>query len=253
AGPPPLSREDVLRALASELESQASASDSPVGALIRLAALELVSGASAGAAPEASNLTPREKQFLESWRELIGAARENLKHESDVRPLADKVVELAERLRAEESIAVADARLCTRIDGFGMFNELSRRDAGGPYVFTAGKPVLFLIYTELVNHAHAPTTRGGAEGFLVSLSQELTLTHASSSGESVVWRRGFEGVSEFSRKKRRDFYTTERVSLPATLGVGAYRLKVSVRDETSGAVAEAVIPIEFVAAGSAPR
>ncbi|MDX2115821.1 MAG: hypothetical protein SFZ24_09435, partial [Planctomycetota bacterium] len=47
AGPPPLSREDVLRALASELESQASASDSPVGALIRLAALELVSGASA--------------------------------------------------------------------------------------------------------------------------------------------------------------------------------------------------------------
>ncbi|MBL8746085.1 MAG: hypothetical protein JNK58_06990 [Phycisphaerae bacterium] len=250
AGPGPVaaSREALVAELAAQLREQSRSSSAPAASLLRLAALELIESKAgeADAAAEAA-LTPQESEFLRAWREMFAAARDGLSSSGDLAPLAAQMVSLAERVQAAQPLSVLESRLCTRVEGFGMFDELKRRDGGGPYVFVAGKRQRAIVYVELANFTHEARTQGGVNGFEVRLAQELELFHSSAESDTVVWRRPFQEINDFSRKRRRDFYTTQVIDLPANLGVGSYRLKVSMSDRATGAVAEAVVPMEFVA------
>ena len=90
----------------------------------------------------------------------------------------------------------------------------------------------------------------------MNLSQALQLYHDADG--TLAWSRPEEEVIETSRNKRRDFYLVNDITFPPTLTIGAYRLKVIMRDKVSGQVEERVIPFEVVAdaalaAGSASR
>jgi hypothetical protein len=245
-------KSELVAELASQIREQAKGSSAPAAALLRLAALELVEpGAGGSEALNESALTPGELDFLRAWRELFAAARDGLNSSGDIGPLASRVADLAERMQSSQPLAVIDARLCLRVDGYGMYSEMPRGAADRPYVLTAGRRARAIVYVELSNYVHTPAKKNGVEGFEVRLAQDLTLYHAGSDGDTIVWRRPFQDIHDFSRKRRRDFFTTQIIELPATLGVGAYRLKVTVSDKASAAAAEAILSIAFVAESAA--
>lgn len=242
------SREALVAELAAQLREQARSTSAPAAALLRLASLELLESKAGATDPAAeAALTPQESEFLAAWRELFAAAREGLNSTGDLAPLTERVVALAERVQASQPLATPESRLCVRVDGFGMFDEMKRRESDGPYIFVAGKRHRAIVYIEVLNFTHTEREQRGVNGFEVRLAQELELFHAASEADTVVWRRPFQEINDFSRKRRRDFYTTQIIDLPANLGVGAYRLKVTMSDRTSGAIAESIIPIELVA------
>lgn len=235
--------------LAAELRERARTSSAPVGELLRLAALELVqSGSVADAGTDAAALTPSEERFLSAWRELFKEARGAIDAGSDFGDLASKVAELAERMRADNAVSIIDARLCKVVEGFGDYSEVARSgEADRSYTFVAGRGEWVIVYTELANFTHTPKSKGGVDGYVVELSQGIELFQVVKGGEVSVWKRPSAGTSDFSRSKRRDYHITDRVRLPDMLAAGSYRLKVSVTDTATGAIGEAVIPLEFKA------
>lgn len=254
AAPAVASKQELVAELARQIREQAKGSSAPAAALLHLSALGLIEpGATGNETLSEDSLTPGEIDFLRASRELFDAARDGLNSSGDIGPLASRIADLAERMQASQPLAVIESRLCMRVDGYGMFSEMPRTAPDKPYVLTAGTRARAIVYIELSNYTHSPAKARGVEGFEVRLSQDLTLYHAGSEGDTVVWRRPFKDIDDFSRKRRRDFYTTQVIELPATLGVGAYRLKVTVSDKASAAVAEAIVPIEFVAEATKKR
>ncbi|MEC9373748.1 MAG: hypothetical protein VYC34_07885, partial [Planctomycetota bacterium] len=81
--------------------------------------------------------------------------------------------------------------------------------------------------------------------------QQISLYHDADG--VLAWRTEREALSDFSRNRRREFYTVQLVELPETLTVGRYQLKVTVRDKTTDAISEATVPIEIVADPSLTR
>lgn len=242
------SKESLIADLGERLREQARTSSAPAAALLRLAALELLEPNAGEIDPAAeASLTPQETEFLRAWRTLFASARDGLDSSGDLSPLIEQVVSLAERVQASQPLALLDSRLCTKVDGFGMFDEVDRHDPAGTYTLIAGKRHRAIVYIEVSNYTHEPRQRRGVDGFEVRLSQELALHHLASNADTIVWQRPFQDITDFSRKRRRDFFTTQIIDFPPTFGVGSYRLKITISDKPAGAIAEAVIPIEFVA------
>lgn len=240
---------ELVAQLASMLSEQARASDAPAAALLRLAALEILEpGVSTSVGEVEGALTPQEKQFLAAWREMLAAARDELTSTGDLGPLAARVSELAERFQSVLPLSVSGARLCEKVDGFGMYRELPGRTPAGTYRVLVGRITRAIVYVELLNYAQTPKSSAASEGYEVRLTQELMLYQEGREQDVEVWRRDAAPVVEWSRNRRTDFYTTQIIAIPASLGVGTYRLKVRIEDKASGAIAETVIPIEVVTA-----
>lgn len=144
-------------------------------------------------------------------------------------------------------VRIGRSALCTKVAGFGQYT---------PYptsTFTAGKPVVAIVYTEVENFASRParesdTAPGGAstaDQVSVELSQSLTLFQDP--GGLQAWHKPPQRIIETARNRRRDFYLVQRIELPRTLSIGRYNLKITVRDHTTGAEAESIIPITITA------
>ncbi|MBI1189287.1 MAG: hypothetical protein GC200_01210 [Tepidisphaera sp.] len=150
-------------------------------------------------------------------------------------------------------LKISRAALCTRVQGFGRF------DAIKGDTFVAGQPIRLIVYTELDHFSSRPAREGDpaqksvplADQKSVELSQTLTLYHDPSGLQA--WHRPAQRVIETSQRARRDFYLIHQIELPATLSVGRYSLKVTVTDETTGAVDEVNLPINITGDASAIR
>lgn len=142
--------------------------------------------------------------------------------------------------RESEMFRVETATLCSKVEGFGRYQTLDSS------TLLAGRAHRAIVYVEVSDFAHRATSNDRAEpGWNVELTQELSLYHDAD--QLLAWRRPEQTISDFSRNKRRDFFVVQIVELPATLSIGAYNLKVTMRDREAGAVAEAIIPIRVVA------
>ncbi len=62
-----------------------------------------------------------------------------------------------------------------------------------------------------------------------------------------VWRQPWRPVVDVTKNRRHDFFVVQVVTLPDKLSVGRYQFKISVRDERSGAEAEATLELDMVA------
>lgn len=144
------------------------------------------------------------------------------------------------------SLQMANLRLCTRVMGFGRYDAYSGND------FVAGRPIRAIVYAEIDGFQPRPAKEGDplqqgvalSEQKTVDLSQSLTLYHDA--GTMQAWHRPFQRVMETSRNVRQDFYLIQQIELPKNLPIGEYRLKVTVRDNTTGAENETFIPIRVV-------
>lgn len=267
---PPVSPEERLRRatgdLADALVRRAEESPAPAAPLVALAALDFAatiaspnhaSASAAGAVQSAglrseSRLTPREADALAAWRNFLAAAQATLADPgAGPAALSEPARVLADSLGSWTALSVPVVALCSRVEGFGTYLELPR--AGDEYRFIARTANRMIVYAEVENFGRTGKSRDGVWGHEVSLTQSVQLFHAAGSADTMVWQRPEQAIVDFSRRPRRDFFTVQVIDLPTTLGVGTYRLKLTLTDRATGATAESIIPFELVADSSAMR
>jgi hypothetical protein len=248
--------QDRVKALAAELRKAiGEKADDPEGAMPRylaLAMLEMLSASEAGintdslALPSLDKLTDKEKQAVNSVRELLEALARDPGAAGDPQKVAELFARSMEALSGAQNVRIARAELCSKVEAFGRFKPFEGTQ------FLAGQSNRVIVYTEVDKYAYrdlqgdASSTSGtSGDRWSVELSQELRLYNAD--GSMLAWRKPEETVTERSRNKRRDFFITQMIELPRTLTVGPYTMKVIVRDRVGGGVSEAVIPISIVA------
>ncbi len=261
ATPPTLEqrRSALAGELAGVLRAQAETSPSPATTLAQMAALEMIEPGIAsdlGAADQGwPALSPAERRVLDAWRGMFVDARSKIESPgSDVVGLADAMRTASHNAGSVQPMRIICAALCTRVDGFGVYGELAR--FGDQYKLLAGRQHRLVVYVEVDRFAARPKSlpdSGGASGFEVSLTQDLSLYHAGKESDLLAWRKPDQQIVDASRNVRRDFFVTQLIELPETLTVGSYRLKVRMTDGVGGATAEAIIPIDVVADASAMR
>jgi hypothetical protein len=205
-----------------------------------LAGLEAIHPGSIDRLEAEGVLSPEELEVVKAAAELTRAiGREG--QLSDPGQAADTLDELSERLSSARGVRIATALLCTRVVGFGQYEEFPTN------TFLAGRRQPVIIYTEMDRFTHKPITgEDGEPRYEIQLSQRLELYHLADGLNT--WNRAAEVDRTVSRKKVNDYYLINQVVLPSTLSVGRYALKVVMRDlnDERGSVDEVTIPIEIV-------
>ncbi len=217
-----------------------------------LAALEAVRPGSAAKvitpdSTDGGTLTDEQRTLVTAFKDLVTglmAASQEKKPKPDF--LSDRAAELADIFIGTRPMRIRSA-MVAKVTGFGQYIPL------GNGKYQQGKPIRAVIYTEVSRFQHRPikegdTARGAAQAgdaYAVELSQELQLYHDADGVKA--WQHNEQPIIETSRNKKHDFYLVESLTLPPTLSIGAYKLKVIVRDKTSGQEVEAIIPFEVVA------
>ncbi len=228
--------ESAAAQLAVLLEEWAQAESGGARALLALGAMEALQE---GALSEdaLAQLGEEDAEGMRAWAALHrDAARRAASGETDPGMGAVR----ASAPASERMLGVDTAILCTKVEGFGRYQTLDTS------ALLAGRGQRAIVYAEVSGFAHrAMTNERGEPGWMVELTQELALYHDAD--QVLAWRRPEQVISDFSRNKRRDFFVVQMVELPSTLSIGAYNLKVTMRDREGGAVAEAIIPLRVVA------
>lgn len=252
-------RADLVSELASLLRDEANSPDWPVPALVRLAAMDLVEPGTFNSyylgdgSGSMTNLHPRDVQTLSAWRDLFRNARSEFNSHGENADLAGVAQRFADQLTAQQALRVPTAKLCTKVDGFGLYTELPTYD--GKYKLLAGRRHRLIIYTEVERFAHREKRQEGKLGYAVELTQDLSLYHAGHREDTLAWRKPNQVITDWSFNKRRDFFVVQIIDLPETLTVGSYRLKVRMTDEGAepSAEDETAIEIDVVADASVFR
>jgi hypothetical protein len=179
-------------------------------------------------------------------RVLIDARDRVAANPASAATASELIAKSLSRFAPAGTLKIAHPTLCTRVMGFGRFEPFQSD------TFLVGKPIRALVYCEIDGFGHRPVRDSdpGAEGQTnaVELSQTLTLYLLTSGPESLqAWHSPEKTVIETSRNVRKDFYLVQQIDLPAGLSMGRYNLKVIIKDKTSGAQSETMIPVNIVA------
>ena len=62
-----------------------------------------------------------------------------------------------------------------------------------------------------------------------------------------MWKDRTETIPDLARNRRHDFFVVKKTRFPANITIGRYLLKVTIVDQQASRVAEATIPVRFVA------
>ena len=241
AVPGPTGADRVRRAVADlSAALRADVDADPVRIYAAMAALEIIAPGSMVNPAAIEGLTPEDARILEAWADLMREADARLTSSpSDSRALARAVLDAARTAGTFETLMVRDARLCSRVEGFGRYTTMGS-------TWLAGRPHKAIVYAEVEHFASsAAVGPNGERGHEVRLTQELQLFHDAEG--LLAWRLPPQDVRDFSRNRRRDFFVVQMIELPSSLSVGRYQLKVTLRDEATRQTAETVIPISVVA------
>ena len=199
------------------------------------------------AQPDALATLPLEdRELIEAVMDGMSNFRNGLRLDNNML-LSKKVqpfLELADRLRAQADLNIPVLALCTKVDGFGVYEPID------PARFVAAKEHLAIVYCEVENFASTPITEkklwetGEKKVWETKLTQEAVLY---TEGGLPVWQDKAKSIVDQSRNRRHDFFVVKMIKLPATLTIGRYLLKVTVTDEQAKRVAEQTVSVEIVA------
>jgi hypothetical protein len=167
---------------------------------------------------------------LTNFRNAIRADN-NMLMSRKVRPF----LELADRLRAQADLIIPTMTLCTRVDGFGVYEPVE------PARFTAMKEHPIIVYCEVENFA---SHQNGNKMWETKLSQEVVLYTETG---LPVWQDKTENIPDLARNRRHDFFVVKKTKFPANITIGRYILKVTIVDQQANRVTEATLPVLFVA------
>ena len=246
--PEPLGLDDLYASLDEALGRELASTSEPFRVAVVSIALAAgqgkdPSGAIAEGTAAGDALSPEERESALAIAGLLGSL---LGEDAQAEDRAAVLRQFGEQLGKTVGLQIPTAKLCTRVRGFGKYEEFSSN------AFLAGRPIRALVYVEVDQFEHGlvdTADLGGLdveEQWSIELAQTLELYHAGESA-MLAWRRPEEIVLETSRNRQRDFYLLTEITLPQTLTVGAYQLKITVTDRVGDQQASTLIPIKVVA------
>lgn len=226
-----------------ELYVSSTWSDMPLRELLVLASLSMLDPNRAIDPDAIPDLTDDERNLLRSMQKYFTSIGNDLDSESDAWVvMAAATEELKRRLNRTPDLELPSIALCTRVGGFGDFDEWGVINEQEQYSFIAHKSQPVIIYVEMEGFSSQLNTNDLWETIT---SQHLTIY--SDRDGIPVWQEDWQSATDRSRKRRRDYFTVQKLALPRGLSVGRYHLKVRVRDERTEAEAELNIPFVMTA------
>ena len=223
--------------LSGSLYRDAERSDEPMRELMLLAATALIAPDRKINAQGIASLTPEDRETLNAMQEFFASLGSRLgSAESNDVIARDAVEQLQQALDRRPPFGITTATLCTGVRGFGNYDEFEKLS------FLAHREQQAIVYMEL---EHFTSELNANSEWVTELAQELVIY--SSHDGIAVWSEAWQSVVDVTRNKRQDFFTVQLVTLPKALSVGRYHLKIRIRDEATGAMAERSIPFEMVA------
>ena len=129
-------------------------------------------------------------------------------------------------------LGVSELRLCRKVNGFGSFEPLPGS------TLRPGQP--FLIYCELTGLRYQPRD----SSFVSRMSSRVELI-ATKDGNKV-WEQSLGDVVDECRSRRRDNFVNYRISLPNTLPIGEYRLRLTQTDLVANRSASSELGLTLV-------
>ena len=181
-----------------------------------------------------STLAAEDREVVAAVMDALSNFRTNVKSTENVM-LSRKVrplVELSDRLRGAAGLRIPTATLCTKVDGFGIYEPAEPR-------FPAGRESRVILYCEIENFASQLNAKNQWE---TRLTLETTLYDGRGTRVAVEERRP---VTDLSRNRRRDFFARGIIRIPA-LPAGQYSLTVTVTDTQANRIAETSVPVEVL-------
>ncbi|RME41543.1 MAG: hypothetical protein D6788_01035 [Planctomycetota bacterium] len=212
------------------------ASDDPPGGMIekewRLHLVELALGRDEDAEQLSEGLPAASRELMRQLLETIRAVRPAVRDPEGIREESLGPAEaLASALADRIGPTVGTVALCRKVLTFGVYEEMD------PTAFQAGVPVPTIVYSEIERLRSERTEEGRYRTRLATRIEVL-----SEAGEAV-WTHEEPEITDECRRRRRDFFVAQRITLPATIPAGRYVLKVRVEDKLSGRVAEGTTPL----------
>lgn len=227
--------------LCSELYRQGAYSNVPLRELLLIAATSLVTPDRALVPDALPGLSERERELLARMQEFFAEIGRGLQEDRDPEAIVKAIEQLHQILGRQPRLSLPKAALCTRVGGFGDYDEFARNEAGR-YTFLAHSGQQAVVYVEVADFT---STLNEQRQWVTELSQQLVLY--SDRDGIPVWREAWQPGHDTSRNRRGDFFVVQIITLPPQLSVGRYQLKVHVRDDKSRAEAEIAVELEMVA------
>jgi hypothetical protein len=166
-----------------------------------------------------TQLTTSDQQFVQGTLMGIGAFRSHLG--TDPATGIAALVNLADNLRPAAPLQIASLTLCTRVDGFGVY------DTVPPQQLRALGSTGVVLYCEVQGFG----SRQQDHNWESRLAQQVSLI--DSQGQ-VLWRDEPNTVVDLCRRQRRDFFIARIIHLPEDLTAGQYTLQVAIEDQLTG-------------------
>lgn len=230
---------ELMVSLSSQLYRDAAYADSPLPQYLLIASMSMVAPERALNPDALPDLNEREREILRAYQSFFTEVGAQLRATGDTELLVEAIDQLRTAVREEPSLTIPRAALCWRVRGYGQYDEFNRNS----FLAQSGQQVI--VYTEIDDFTSERNEKGE---WVTELSEELII-HNLRDG-IPVWRQAPMSVPDISRNQRREFFISHIITLPKSLPVGAYALKVRVRDEKSSAVAETTIEFTIVADAS---
>jgi hypothetical protein len=183
-----------------------------------------------------SSLNSEDKELICAIIDGLSNFRNTLRMDNNmllskkVRPILD----LAERLRSQAELSIPTLVLCSKVQGFGSYEPMDAR-------FPANKDTQTVVYCEVENFS---SQKNDKQLWETKLKQQVVLYTETG---MQVWQAEPAVADEAVRTHRRDFFLVKLITIPSSLPIGRYLLKVSVEDEQAHRVAEASLPVLIVA------
>lgn len=226
-----------------ELYTGSTWSDQPMKELLVLASMSMIDPERALDANAIPDLTEEERELLEAMQAWFTAVGQSLESDADPwKVLVNASDQLQRRLKRIPDLKLPSVALCTRVSGFGDYDEWTDRGEDDGYSFIAHTRQPVIIYAEMEGFESELNDR---ELWETVTSQHLTIY--SDRDGIPVWKEDWQTAADRSQNQRRDYFTVQQLTLPSGLSVGRYRLKLRVRDEKSGAEVERNIPFTMTA------
>lgn len=246
----PRSVDDFLGLLA----QRPGAKTSPMAEALRLAVLDSIDPGVADIRfrEAAAKLDPAQMARLESFRSLLRTFQAS--DDASAADLARALRDEAAGLLSSQGLKIPTAALVRKVEAFGRYTPFADNR------FLVGRAQPALVYVEVEDYGFkaigndsepqmiiqgARAADQGQTQWAIELTEELCLYHDADS--VLAWHWPEQPSRDVSRRKRTDHYLIQRIELPASLTIGAYNLKVILKDQVTGGRAEALIPIQIVA------
>jgi hypothetical protein len=183
-----------------------------------------------------SGLTPDDRVLVQSVTDAIASFRLTLRDGTSLMTTKTApLLDLSDRIHEQIPLSVPTLALCRTVTQFGVYDPID------PARFTAGKETPTIIYCEI---EHFRSSLAGEGKWETKLSYEATLYRDGEAAVSVINKKP-TSIVDRCRNRRRDFFIADRLTIPATLPVGRYVLKVTVIDQLANHVAEKTVPVLF--------